>query len=86
MDQITITFPDPAVRAFVNQLVATGMVGSVNDYILALIDDDRKRRAQEELEARLLEGLEGELTELTDQDWEAMRRRYDERHPQVNGS
>jgi antitoxin ParD1/3/4 len=85
MDQITIAFPDPSFKAYINELVEAGAFPSVSDYVLALIREDRKRRATAKLEALLLEGLEGEPTELTDRDWEDMRRRYDERHPQVNG-
>jgi hypothetical protein len=40
-----------------------------------------KLQAEERLEALLIEGLEsGPATEMTDADWDEMRRRYDERH------
>jgi Arc/MetJ-type ribon-helix-helix transcriptional regulator len=83
MDQITITIPDPTTKAFVDQVVSAGEYPSVNDYLLKLIREDQQRRRKVELEALLLEGMESELTPLTDADWDDMRRRYDERHPET---
>lgn len=39
-----------------------------------LIRGDEKRRAEERLEALLLEGLEGEESPLTRDDWTAIRK------------
>jgi len=38
------------------------------------MQDDQKRKAEEELERLLLEGLEGEETLMTAQDWSDIRR------------
>jgi antitoxin ParD1/3/4 len=38
------------------------------------LPDDEKRKAQERLETLLLEGLEGEETELTRGDFDSMRK------------
>jgi putative addiction module CopG family antidote len=84
MNSITIRLPDPATEAFVEQLVSNGTYPSVSEYILALIREDRQRRSTSRLECLLLEGLEGEPTELKDADWDEMRQRYDERHAQGN--
>jgi len=40
----------------------------VSEYIRELIHDDEKRKAEQRLEALLLEGLESEERELTRQD------------------
>ena len=36
--------------------------------------------ARQKLKSLLLEGLESEATEMTDNDWDELRRQYDERH------
>ena len=54
--------------------------GNPGDYIAALIEDDRRRRAKARLESLLLEGLQSEAIEMTDKDWDEMRQQYDERH------
>jgi antitoxin ParD1/3/4 len=45
----------------------------VSEYIRDLIRHDDKRKAEERLEALLLEGLEGEESELTRHDFDAIR-------------
>lgn len=80
MEPLTITIPDPAVKAFVDDMVSSGNFTSPGDYVLALIREDRKRRGQARLEALLLEGLQGEPTPLIEADWDDMRWQYDARH------
>ena len=46
----------------------------MSEYIRELIRDDEKRKAEERLEASLLEGLESEESELTKQDFEDIRK------------
>jgi antitoxin ParD1/3/4 len=46
----------------------------VSEYIRELIRDDEKRKAEERLEALLLEGLESEESELTRQDFADIRK------------
>jgi antitoxin ParD1/3/4 len=45
----------------------------VSEYVRELIRADEKRKAEERLEALLLEGLRGEETALTRQDWQTIR-------------
>jgi antitoxin ParD1/3/4 len=86
MTDINISLPE-SMREFVEQQVAQGGYGTVSEYLLALVRDAQKRTAQERLEALLLEGLEsGPATEMTDDDWDEMRRRFDERHRNAAGS
>lgn len=48
---------------------------SVSDYIRALIREDQKRKAEDKLEALLLEGLDsGDSKEMTQKDWDEIRR------------
>jgi antitoxin ParD1/3/4 len=61
------------MKEFVDHQIAEGRYSSVSEYIRDLIRDDEKRKAEERLEALLLEGLEGEESELTRQDFDAIR-------------
>lgn len=47
---------------------------SASEYVRELIRADEKRKAGQELEAKLLEGLNGPESELTAADWKAIRR------------
>ena len=79
MTSMNITLPDP-MRKFVDDQLASGSYGTASEYIRALIREDQKRRAQERLEALLLEGLEGDdSVEVTPEFWEDFRSRLDER-------
>lgn len=74
MDNLNISLP-ASQQAFVEDQVSGGHFPSVSDYVASLVRADQKARAQEKLEALLLEGLEGEEEEWTDADWDALRRR-----------
>ena len=65
--------PDP-LKQFVDGQIAAGRYSSVSEYVSELIREDEKRKAQEQLEALLLEGLHGEETELTRADWNDIRK------------
>lgn len=74
MSHITISLPDN-LKADVDEQVAQSGYASVNDYFLALVRlDQRRRQAQESLDSLLLDGLDsldrGEGTEATYDWWE----------------
>jgi len=73
MQTMNISLPDP-LKAFVDHQISQGRYSSVSEYVRELIRADEKRKAQERLEALLLEGLESEETELTAHDYEAIRK------------
>ena len=73
MQTMNISLPDP-LKEFVDDQIAQGRYSSVSEYIRELIRDDEKRKAQERLEALLLEGLESEETELTREDLDDIRK------------
>jgi len=73
MQTMNISLPDP-LKDFVDHQSAEGRYSSVSEYIRELIREDEKRRAEERLEALLLEGLESEESVLTRGDFEAIRR------------
>jgi antitoxin ParD1/3/4 len=72
MQTMNISLPDP-LKGFVEHQIADGRYSSVSEYIRELIRDDEKRKSQERLEQMLLEGLAGESTEMTRQDWNDIR-------------
>ncbi len=58
------------MRAYIEERVKADGFGSISDLIRALVRDDQVRRAQQELERRLLAALEGgEATPMTAADW-----------------
>jgi antitoxin ParD1/3/4 len=66
------------LKEFVDGHVGSGRYSSVSDYVGELIRDDEKRKAQERLEALLLEGIvSGEATEMTEQEWDDIREEAD---------
>ena len=73
MQTMNISLPDP-MKEFVEHQIANGRYSSVSEYVRELIRDDERRKAQERLESMLLEGLAGESTEMTRQDWDDIRK------------
>lgn len=73
MQTMNISLPDQ-LKKFVDTQVGSGRYRSVSEYVRELIRDDEKRKAQDRLEALLLEGPQsGEATEMTPQDWSDIR-------------
>lgn len=73
MQSMNISLPDP-LKKFVDGQVAEGRYSSVSEYMRELIRADEKRKAEDRLEALLLEGMSGEESELTQDDWKAIRK------------
>ena len=73
MQSMNISLPD-ALKQFVDGQIATGRYGTASEYVRDLIRADEKRKAQEELEMKLLEGLRSPESELTHDDWAAIRK------------
>ena len=74
METMNISIPE-SLKGFVDSRVKAGGYSSVSEYVRDLIRDDEKRKAQDKLEALLIEGLQsGQPTEMTPQDWDDIRR------------
>ena len=74
MQTMNISLPEQ-LKEFVDDQVGSGRYSSVSEYVRDLIRDDEKRKAQEKLEALLLEGMQSSKpTEMTRQDWDDIRR------------
>ena len=72
MESMNISLPEP-LKQFVDGQISTGRYSSASEYIRELIRADEKRKAEQELEAKLLEGLASPESELTKADWRAIR-------------
>lgn len=73
MESMNISLPTPLKR-FVDEQIAAGRFSSASEYVRDLIRGDEKRKADERLQVLLLEGLEGEESPLTREDWTAIRK------------
>jgi len=73
MQSMNISLPDP-LKQFVDGQIAQGRYSSVSEYMRELIRADEKRKAEDLLEAKLLEGLNSQESELTPADWSAIRK------------
>jgi len=74
MQTMNISLPDQ-LKDFVDQQVGSGRYSTVSEYIRELIRGDEKRKAQEKLEALLLDGIQSsEPTQMTRQDWDEIRK------------
>src|SRR5689334_17343695 len=73
MATMNISLPDE-MKAFIEAQIAEEGYASASEYFRTLIREAQKRKARHELEAKLLEGLQGPATELTAEDWGSMRR------------
>ncbi|HEY3739435.1 MAG TPA: type II toxin-antitoxin system ParD family antitoxin [Bryobacteraceae bacterium] len=73
MQSMNISLPDQ-LKEFVDDQVGSGRYSSVSEYVRDLIRDDEKRKAQEKLEALLMEGIQsGGAIAMTRQDWKDIR-------------
>jgi antitoxin ParD1/3/4 len=72
MQSMNISLPDP-LKQYVDGQISTGRYSSASEYVRELIRADEKRKAEDKLEALLLEGLQGEATAFTPDDWQPIR-------------
>ncbi|MEC4850024.1 MAG: type II toxin-antitoxin system ParD family antitoxin [Jaaginema sp. PMC 1079.18] len=73
MKTMNVSLPD-TLRDYIEQQVKIGGYGSVSEYIRDLIRQDQKRKAQENLQTLLLEGIDsGVATSMSDRDWTEIR-------------
>lgn len=72
LTSMTVSLPE-AQKAYVKEQAARTGCSTPSEYIRRLIHEDERRRAGEALEAKLLEGLAGDVTEMTAEDWAVIR-------------
>ena len=73
MQSMNISLPDP-MKQFVDGQISQGRYSSASEYMRELIRADEKFKAEEQLEAKLLEGLNSPESELTKEDWKEIRK------------
>ncbi len=73
MQTMNISLPDP-LKDFVEGQITSGRYSSASEYVRELIRQDEKRKAEERIEAMLLEGLASPETELTRRDFDDIRK------------
>jgi antitoxin ParD1/3/4 len=79
MATMNISLPDP-MKDFIETEAAKEGFGSVSEYLRSVIRELQKRKARLELEAKLLEGLQGPSVDMTAADWDSIEQ---EAHVQV---
>ena len=86
MTSLNISLPQ-SLKEFVEAQVQQSGFSTPSEYIRNLVRDDQKRRAEEKLEALLLEGLNsGDPIEITPEYWEKKRTQLIQRHNKKTGT
>jgi antitoxin ParD1/3/4 len=73
MQSMNISLPDP-LKQFVDGQIAQGRYSSASEYVRELIRADEKRKAEDLLEASLLDGLKRPESQLAPAEWKAIRK------------
>jgi antitoxin ParD1/3/4 len=73
MQIMNINLPEP-LKQFVDGQVSQGRYSSASEYLRELIRADEKRKADEQLEAKLLEGLGSSERPVKAATWTSMRK------------
>jgi antitoxin ParD1/3/4 len=84
MTNMNISLPEP-LKLFVDEQVSKGGFSTVSDYLLELIREAQRRTDREELEAKLLAGLQSPTDEMSAGEWTALRERILARSPELRG-
>jgi len=78
MTSMNISMPE-SMKDYVEERVQKKGYGTASEYVRDLIRADQRREAEERLHGLLLEGLNSPRSEMTDSDWEDIRREVQER-------
>lgn len=79
---MNISLPEE-MKAFIDAQMNREGYASASEYLRVLIQEAQKRQTRQELEAKLLDGLQSPASEMTDADWETLRQRVYERSPEL---
>jgi antitoxin ParD1/3/4 len=80
LSSLNISLPQ-SLKDFVESQVQQHGYSTPSEYVRELLRQDQKRRAEDRLEAMLLDGLQsGDPIEITPDYWEAKRKSLVERH------
>ena len=84
MTSMNISLPEP-LKLFVEEQVSKGGYSTASEYLRELIREAQRRQNREELEVQLLAGLQSPTSEMTANDWTALRERILTRSPELRG-
>ena len=79
MTTMNISLPDE-MKAFIEAQMSKEGYASASEFLRTLIREEQRRRAKRELEAKLLEGLQGPAVEMTAGDWDSIMQEAAQRH------
>ena len=86
METMNIALPE-TLKQFVRERVTEGGYGSVSEYVRELIRFDQRRKAEERIDALLLDGLNsGESIPVDAEYWEEKKRKLMERFDKASRS
>ncbi len=84
MTSMNISLPEP-LKLFVEEQVNKGGYSTASEYLRELIRDAQRRRDRQQLDAKLLDGLQSPSSAMTAEDWRSLRERILERSPELRG-
>ena len=84
MTSMNISLPEP-LKQFVEEQVSKGGYSTASEYLRELIREAQRRKERLELEAKLLAGFQGSTSEMTADDWTALRERILTKNPELRG-
>jgi antitoxin ParD1/3/4 len=84
MTSMNISLPEP-LKLFVEEQVNKGGYSTASEYLRELIREAQRRQERQELESKLLAGMQSPTSEMTADDWAALRERILTRSPELRG-
>jgi len=72
LTSMTVSLP-ASQKAYVKEQAVASGCSTPSEYIRRLIHADQKARAEEELERKILEGLDSRSRKMSSDDWKALR-------------
>ena len=84
MTSLNISLPEP-LRLFVEEKMRKGGYTTASEYLGALIREAQRRALQHQLEAMLQAGIQSPTSEMTADEWSALRDRVVSRSPELQG-
>jgi antitoxin ParD1/3/4 len=84
MTSMNISLPEP-LKLFVEEQVESGGYSTASEYLRELIREAQRRKERQELDAKLLAGLQSPTSEMTADDRTALRERILARSPELRG-
>jgi antitoxin ParD1/3/4 len=84
MTSMNISLPE-SLKVFVETQVNQGGYSTASEYLRDLIREAQRRESRRELEAKLVAGLQSPTSEMTADEWAALRERILERSPELRG-